>query len=129
MLFLKGEKEPAIELQQKAVELAEGGRKRQFQKNLDDYKANRVPNETQIGELRQQINNNIQQKEWDKAASALGELEKLLPPEEREKIVRRTPLGRLAEVGDVVPAVMWLATGRARFVTGHVLVVDGGLSA
>jgi 3-oxoacyl-[acyl-carrier protein] reductase len=57
------------------------------------------------------------------------EMSAALPPEEREKIVRRTPLGRLAQVDDVVPAVTWLATGRARFVTGHVLVVDGGLSA
>jgi 3-oxoacyl-[acyl-carrier protein] reductase len=57
------------------------------------------------------------------------EMSAALPDEEREKIVRRTPLGHLATVDDVVPAIVWLATGRARFVTGHVLVVDGGLSA
>ena len=57
------------------------------------------------------------------------EMGAVLPAEEREKIVRRTPLGRLAEVDDVVPSIVWLATGRARFVTGHVLVVDGGLSS
>jgi tetratricopeptide (TPR) repeat protein len=85
-LFLKGEKEPAIELQQNAVELAEGGRKRQFQRNLDDYKAGRVPNEAQIAGWRRQIDNSIREKEWDKAASTLDELEKLLLPEEREDL-------------------------------------------
>lgn len=48
---------------------------------------------------------------------------------ERERIIRRTPLGRLATVDDVVPAIVWLASGRARFVTGHTLVVDGGQTA
>lgn len=46
-----------------------------------------------------------------------------------EQIVRRTPAGRLGEPADVVRAVQFLASPDAAFVTGHVLVVDGGLTA
>jgi len=45
-----------------------------------------------------------------------------------ERIIRRTPLGRLAEPADVVAAVQFLASQEARFITGQVLVVDGGLT-
>src|SRR5262249_20638489 len=37
VLFLKGQKSPAIELQAKAVELAKNRRKDQFQETLDSY--------------------------------------------------------------------------------------------
>ena len=43
VLFLKGQKEPAIELQQKAVELAAGRRKEQFQVTLDSYRQGQRP--------------------------------------------------------------------------------------
>jgi NAD(P)-dependent dehydrogenase (short-subunit alcohol dehydrogenase family) len=43
-------------------------------------------------------------------------------------LLARTPLGRFAEPADVVPAVLFLASGGARYVTGHTLVVDGGFS-
>jgi 3-oxoacyl-[acyl-carrier protein] reductase len=46
----------------------------------------------------------------------------------RERIVRRTPLGRLGTVSDVSEAVLWLCSPAASFVTGQVLVVDGGLT-
>ncbi len=38
----------------------------------------------------------------------------------------RIPLGRLAEVADVVEAVVYLASSSSDFVTGHSLYVDGG---
>ena len=79
VLFLKDQKEPAIELQQRAVQFAEGGRKSQFQKNLDDYKAGRAPQEAQINGLRRAIERALQKKDWRKAQSSLAELEKLLP--------------------------------------------------
>jgi len=47
---------------------------------------------------------------------------------QREQIVRRTPLGRLASVDDVVPVVRFFASEEARFVTGQSLVVDGGIT-
>jgi 3-oxoacyl-[acyl-carrier protein] reductase len=45
------------------------------------------------------------------------------------QIARRTPLGRLGETSDVAGAVLFLASDAAAFITGHVLVVDGGLTA
>lgn len=44
------------------------------------------------------------------------------------RIVRRTPLGRLGRLDDVVAAVRFLLSPDAAFVTGHTLVVDGGLT-
>ena len=44
------------------------------------------------------------------------------------QIVRRTPLGRLGDAADVAAAVTFLASEEARFITGQVLVVDGGLT-
>lgn len=45
------------------------------------------------------------------------------------QIERRTPLGRLGTPDDVVGALRFLVSPAADFVTGHVLVVDGGLTA
>ncbi|MCU1463847.1 MAG: 3-oxoacyl-ACP reductase FabG [Acidimicrobiales bacterium] len=45
------------------------------------------------------------------------------------QIVRRTPAGRLGEPEDVAAAVRFLASPEAAFITGHVLVVDGGLTS
>lgn len=47
---------------------------------------------------------------------------------QREQIVRRTPLGRLGEVADVVPVVRFLLGDGAAFVTGQTIVVDGGIT-
>jgi NAD(P)-dependent dehydrogenase (short-subunit alcohol dehydrogenase family) len=41
----------------------------------------------------------------------------------------RIPLGRSGEEDDVKAAVVFLASEAARFVTGHTLVVDGGMAA
>jgi 3-oxoacyl-[acyl-carrier protein] reductase len=46
----------------------------------------------------------------------------------RARIVRRTPLQRLGRVEDIGEAVLWLCSRRAAFITGQVLVVDGGLT-
>jgi NAD(P)-dependent dehydrogenase (short-subunit alcohol dehydrogenase family) len=40
-----------------------------------------------------------------------------------------TPLGRAGLPADIANAAVWLASGESSFVTGHALVVDGGLTA
>ena len=39
------------------------------------------------------------------------------------------PLGRLATPDEIADAVLFIASDRARFITGQVLCVDGGYSA
>ena len=55
------------------------------------------------------------------------ELTEVLPEQAREAILTNTPLGRLGEPEDVAGAVRFLCSDEARFVTGEVLLVDGGL--
>ena len=47
---------------------------------------------------------------------------------ERQQILRRTPLGRLGRPEDVLPVLDFLLCEASRFITGQVLVVDGGVS-
>jgi 3-oxoacyl-[acyl-carrier protein] reductase len=55
------------------------------------------------------------------------ELTSVLSEEIRGTILGATPLGRLGEPEDVAGAVRFLCSDEARFVTGEVLLVDGGL--
>jgi 3-oxoacyl-[acyl-carrier protein] reductase len=55
------------------------------------------------------------------------ELTGVLPNEVRNAILGNTPLGRLGEPEDVARAVRFLCSDDAAFVTGAVLLVDGGL--
>jgi 3-oxoacyl-[acyl-carrier protein] reductase len=56
------------------------------------------------------------------------ELSGSLSEEDRGRIVRRTPLGRLGQAADIVGAVEFLASPRAGFITGQVITIDGGSS-
>lgn len=51
-----------------------------------------------------------------------------LKNEFRAKMIEHIPLSRLGEVGDVSRAVRFLLSGSAGYITGQVLVVDGGLA-
>lgn len=42
-------------------------------------------------------------------------------------VIDQTPLGRLAEVGDIADAAVFLCSNEARFITGIGLPVDGGM--
>jgi 3-oxoacyl-[acyl-carrier protein] reductase len=51
----------------------------------------------------------------------------VLPEEATAAMVQNTPLGRVAEPAEVAGAVRFLASDQASFITGEVLLVDGGL--
>jgi 3-oxoacyl-[acyl-carrier protein] reductase len=52
----------------------------------------------------------------------------VLPEEARQAMLTNTPLGRLGDPEDVARAVRFLCSDEASFVTGEVLLVDGGLA-
>lgn len=53
----------------------------------------------------------------------------LANPETRDVILRRIPLGRVAEPEDLVAATLFFCGPGASFITGQVLYADGGLTA
>jgi 3-oxoacyl-[acyl-carrier protein] reductase len=57
------------------------------------------------------------------------EMSASLGGEQRDQIIRRTPIGRLGTVDDVVPLVRFLLGPEAAFITGQSIVVDGGISS
>jgi 3-oxoacyl-[acyl-carrier protein] reductase len=46
----------------------------------------------------------------------------------RKGVLERIPLGSLGQVEDIASAAFYLASPGARYVTGHVLAVDGGMA-
>jgi len=52
-----------------------------------------------------------------------------LDEEQLSQIVRRTPAGRLGEPADIARIVMFLTAPENDYITGQVIVADGGLTA
>ena len=50
-----------------------------------------------------------------------------LPAEFREYVEKTAPAGRLGKPEDIAPAILFLASADAAYVTGQTLTVDGGL--
>lgn len=50
-------------------------------------------------------------------------------PDRPAKIAAMTPMGRIAEPGDIAETALWLASDKSGFVTGTVITVAGGLSS
>jgi 3-oxoacyl-[acyl-carrier protein] reductase len=55
------------------------------------------------------------------------QLTDVIPEEARAKMLDLTPLGRLGEPENVAGAVRFLCSDEASFITGGVLLVDGGV--
>jgi 3-oxoacyl-[acyl-carrier protein] reductase len=55
------------------------------------------------------------------------QLTNVLPEELQQAMLANTPLGRLGDPEDVAGAVRFLCSDEAAFITGDVLLVDGGL--
>jgi len=52
-----------------------------------------------------------------------------LTDQQKGRIIRQTPLGRLGTVDDVSSVVRFLLSDQSKFITGQTFVVDGGLTA
>ncbi len=56
------------------------------------------------------------------------EMTDVLPEEAKARLMQAIPMGTLGSPTDVAQAALFLASEAARYITGHVLVVDGGLA-
>lgn len=52
-----------------------------------------------------------------------------ITPEREQAILGHTPMARYGKPGELMGAVLWLASDAASFVTGAEIIVDGGFSA
>jgi A-factor type gamma-butyrolactone 1'-reductase (1S-forming) len=51
------------------------------------------------------------------------------PEFDLQQMLAASPLGRMAEPREIAEAALWLTSSASSFVTGHVLVIDGGFTA
>ncbi len=51
------------------------------------------------------------------------------PPEVKEQRTAKIPLKRVAELSEIAPLVLYLATEASSYVTGEVILIDGGTAA
>jgi 2-keto-3-deoxy-L-fuconate dehydrogenase len=50
------------------------------------------------------------------------------PVQAQKDFIARQPMGRLAEVTDITPIIVYLLSDESAFVTGQSLLVDGGVT-
>jgi 3-oxoacyl-[acyl-carrier protein] reductase len=55
------------------------------------------------------------------------DMTRALTDQQRDALRAQIPLGRLGQAADVARAVLFLASDHADYITGQVLVVDGGM--
>ena len=89
VLFLKGQQQAAVELEDKAMTLAEGRRKDTFQKVLESYQQGQLPLSQRLRTLWYQFDQHRKKKQWAQAETVLAQIEKLSPESERPLIGRR----------------------------------------
>jgi NAD(P)-dependent dehydrogenase (short-subunit alcohol dehydrogenase family) len=46
----------------------------------------------------------------------------------REQVIALEPMGRMGKPEEIAAAVVWMCSDAASFVTGHAMVVDGGVA-
>lgn len=51
-----------------------------------------------------------------------------LPPEARQRRLARVPLGRFGQPEEIAAAAVFLASDECGYITGHTLVIDGGMT-
>jgi 3-oxoacyl-[acyl-carrier protein] reductase len=53
----------------------------------------------------------------------------LADPARRETMLKRIPLGRFGNAEEMAAAVRYLVSPEASYITGQILLLDGGLTA
>lgn len=61
---------------------------------------------------------------WEASYNGLPNAEEV-----KASVLRRIPLGRFGTPAEVAFAALWLASDEARYITGQIITVDGGISA
>jgi 3-oxoacyl-[acyl-carrier protein] reductase len=55
------------------------------------------------------------------------DMSRTMPAEVTKKFLEQVPLGRVGTIEDVVDAALFLCSSRARYITGQIIHVNGGL--
>lgn len=66
---------------------------------------------------------------FDEMADGVGARHDIERSEAYARIAGRVPMGRVAEVGEVVQAMLWACDPANSFMTGQAIPIDGGLTA